>query len=315
MTGAFTDPLADAGLFDIDAATPITLADKFGVPPLSVLDARSGMWQERKRRWLSLGIKSEAGRDVALTYAGRKATDDVGMKLLAISGGTSVFDPVLCELVYRWFSRQGDQVLDPFCGGTVRGVAAGILGRDYYGTDIRPEQIDTNYEQADRIPGLIGTPTWLVGDATKLDTHPSVPAGAPYDLVFSCPPYADLEVYSDDPRDISTWPYEDFRAGHAKAIADSVAMLAPDRYAAWVIGDVRDKRGAYRGLHHDTVEAFEAAGCSILNEFVLVTMVGTAPIRAERPFVANRKATLGHQHLIVAVKGDIRRAAERVQAS
>ncbi len=39
-----------------------TLAEKFGVPPFSVLDARQGYWQERKRAWLALGIQSELGR-------------------------------------------------------------------------------------------------------------------------------------------------------------------------------------------------------------------------------------------------------------
>ena len=39
-----------------------TLAEKFIVPPFSVLDARQGYWQERKRAWLALGIKGELGR-------------------------------------------------------------------------------------------------------------------------------------------------------------------------------------------------------------------------------------------------------------
>jgi hypothetical protein len=39
-----------------------TLADRFGAPPFSVLDARQGYWQERKRAWLALGIQSELGR-------------------------------------------------------------------------------------------------------------------------------------------------------------------------------------------------------------------------------------------------------------
>ncbi len=39
-----------------------TLAEKFGVPPFSVLDARQGYWQERKRAWLEIGIQSELGR-------------------------------------------------------------------------------------------------------------------------------------------------------------------------------------------------------------------------------------------------------------
>ena len=39
-----------------------TLTERFGVPPFSVLDARQGYWQARKRSWLALGIKSEVGR-------------------------------------------------------------------------------------------------------------------------------------------------------------------------------------------------------------------------------------------------------------
>lgn len=39
-----------------------TLAERFLMPPFSVLNARSGEWQNRKRQWLSLGIKSELGR-------------------------------------------------------------------------------------------------------------------------------------------------------------------------------------------------------------------------------------------------------------
>ncbi len=38
------------------------LSDTWEYPPFSVLNARDGWWQERKRQWLSLGIKSELGR-------------------------------------------------------------------------------------------------------------------------------------------------------------------------------------------------------------------------------------------------------------
>lgn len=39
-----------------------SLAEQFGVPPFSVLNARDGWWQDRKRAWLALGIQSELGR-------------------------------------------------------------------------------------------------------------------------------------------------------------------------------------------------------------------------------------------------------------
>ena len=53
----------ESQLFEIEAPPPVSLADKFGVPPMSVLDRRGGEWQDRKRRWGSLGMQSELGRD------------------------------------------------------------------------------------------------------------------------------------------------------------------------------------------------------------------------------------------------------------
>lgn len=38
------------------------LSDRFMIPPFTVLNAREGWWQSRKRAWLALGIKSELGR-------------------------------------------------------------------------------------------------------------------------------------------------------------------------------------------------------------------------------------------------------------
>jgi hypothetical protein len=49
-------------------------------------------------------------------------------------------------------------------------------------------------------PSLGNKPTWVNGDSSNID----ILAPGEYDMVFSCPPYGDLEVYSDDPEDLST---------------------------------------------------------------------------------------------------------------
>lgn len=38
------------------------LSDRFMIPPFTVLNAREGWWQNRKKAWLAIGIKSELGR-------------------------------------------------------------------------------------------------------------------------------------------------------------------------------------------------------------------------------------------------------------
>lgn len=300
--------LQDDALFDVELAAPISLADRFAVPPFSVLDRRAGYWQDRKRAWLSLGIKSEVGRDEDLAFGATGIHNNPNFGGYGALGGTSVFDPVLCELAYRWFSRASARVLDPFCGGSVRGVVASVLQRRYTGVDISRRQIDANKAQQHLCSGP--EPWWVVGDATNLD---GCLAGYQYDMIFSCPPYADLEVYSTNPRDISTWSYPAFLEGYRKAIRDACARLQPNRYVVWVIGDVRDKDGTYRGLHHETVAAFRSAGLRVINELIIVDPAGTAPARAGRPFEANRKVTLTHQHFLVFVKGDVREAADWCQ--
>jgi tRNA G10 N-methylase Trm11 len=36
---------------------------------------------------------------------------------------------------------EGDNIYDPFCGGSVRGIVAGKMGRDYTGIDVRRRTI------------------------------------------------------------------------------------------------------------------------------------------------------------------------------
>jgi len=89
------------------------VAERFLFPPFTVLDARQGEWQERKRAWVRLGIKSEEGRDEGLVYSGitRAMFDHYrvyeGTRTSSAVQGTSIFDPVLCECAYRWFCPAG----------------------------------------------------------------------------------------------------------------------------------------------------------------------------------------------------------------
>ena len=132
------------------------------------------------------------------------------------------------------------------------------------------------------------------------------------DFLFSCPPYGDLEVYSDDVADLSTLAYEDFMEAYRGIIAKSCGRLVDDSFACFVVGDVRDKKGNYYNFVGDTVEAFRAAGLHYYNEAILVTAVGSLPIRVGKQFEASRKMGKTHQNVLVFVKGDGKRAAAKV---
>lgn len=148
----------------------------------------------------------------------------------------------------------------------------------------------------------------MVGDATALDKLDVGEA----DLVFSCPPYADLEIYSDNPHDLSTMNYPAFRAAHARAIQLACDRLRPDSWAVWVVGEARNGGGGFYGLVADTVHAFLDAGMTFATEAVLVTQVGTGSIRAGRMFTGTRSLCRTHQNVLVFCKGDRGRAAKRL---
>jgi hypothetical protein len=221
------------------------------------------------------------------------------------ASGTSIFDPVLCEIAYRWFCPPGGRVLDPFAGGSVRGVVASRLGLAYVGVELRGEQVAANEGQA--ALGAGPAPRWITGDSREIAR---LARGVEADLIFSCPPYWNLEVYSDDPADLSTLGKEAFFEAYARIIRDTVALLREDRFAVWVIGDVRDAGGFFVNLPGRTVEAFEAAGARFYNDAILVTAVGSLPIRVGRQFTASRKLGRTHQNVLVFCKGDPKRATE-----
>lgn len=500
------------------------LADDFIVPPFSVLSARDGDWQERKRRWISLGIESEVGRGmcrphgkdtrpigeggigdysggdcwkgggkgVARTFGqdlmrGEHVLGEIGTQ--SEQTGTSIFDPVICELSYRWYMPTSGQVVDPFAGGSVRGIVAALLGYRYWGADLRPEQVQANREQAreicpedelqevkvsgpmlrqmfhpcesnyisgtchgrccegsdgimvtihpseqarvealgatvkdgfivadsrglcpfktdqgfcgihgpdkpfgckaspftlnktdllvvrnryrllrcynceasmpaykahrwsleqifgteeaGRITGLAeagkdqiaarmptqnyqilhdndaakhGEPRqqsgarleWVCGDAMEV-----LQGSPPADFIFSCPPYGDLERYSDDPRDLSTMEYHTFIGAYRRIIMRACERLKPNRFACFVVGDSRDpKTGHYRNFVSDTIESFRQCGLGLYNEAILVTAVGSLPIRVGKQFTAGRKLGKTHQNILTFIKGDWRAAAK-----
>ena len=294
------------------------LSDRFIIPPFSVLDTKQGIWQQRKNYWLSLGIKSEIGRDsMALNFSSNikdsevvkgeglnwsQSTKDMVAKIAGNSDGVSIFDPVLCELAYKWFNIPNGKILDCFAGGSVRGIVAAKLGYEYLGNDLRSEQIEANRINAKEVlQDAEIYPTWTCGDSLQIDT---ITKGYEADLLFSCPPYADLEVYSDLKEDISNMSYKDFISVYHEIIRKSCNLLKNDRFAVFVVGDVRNKNGFYQNFVSDTIQSFIDSGLMLYNEMILLNSVGNAGMRASKTFNGGRKVVKVHQNVLVFYKGN-----------
>jgi len=102
--------------------------------------------------------------------------------------------------------------------------------------------------------------------------------------------------------------YDVFIAAYRKIVYDCVGMLRPHRFACFVVGDIRDERGYYRNFVSDTIAAFVDAGARLYNEAILITSLGSLPIRAGKQFAAGRKLGKTHQNVLVFCKGDWRQA-------
>lgn len=284
--------MANIDLFGNEIIEDVLLRDKFIEPPFSILDTKSGNWQKRKRAWISKGLKSEVGRDAKVinmdTVAKEKNTADY----------VSVFDPALCEVLYNWFCPENGTILDPFAGGSVRGIVANYLGYKYTGIDIRQEQVDSNREQAMDILPIDKQPQWYVGDSNVLlDDNWQTK----FDMVMSCPPYADLEVYSDLEGDISNKPYKQFLELYESIIDKSCKLLKKGGYACFVVGEVRDKNGFYIGFVPDTIKAFEKCGMKFYNEAILLNAIASASMRANGN-MKSKKLVKVHQNVLIFIK-------------
>lgn len=266
------------------------LRDSFIEPPFSILDTKSGSWQKRKNDWKDLGIKSEVGRDATVINMDSTAKDK------NTASYTSIFDPALCEVLYHWFCDGDKKILDPFAGGSARGIVANYLGYDYTGIDIRKEQVKANQDNAKEILEN-SYPTWICGDSNKvLDDIKDT-----FDMVFSCPPYADLEVYSDLEDDISNMPYKEFMKAYESIINKACSHLKDGGFACFVVGEVRDKKGNYIGFVPDTINAFKKAGMNFYNEAILLNPVASASMRANGN-MKSKKLVKIHQNILVFKK-------------
>jgi DNA modification methylase len=270
------------------------------IKPFSILDTRSKEWQERKRWWINTyNIQSELGREDTESRA-RFWEDNT----------VSIFDATLCEQMYEWFCPKEGRVLDPFAGGSVRGIVATEMGFIYNGIDLSDEQIEANKKQSNKPNWITGDSEWVI-DSIYDKTQ---------DFVFTCPPYYDLEKYTDNPADLSNMNADSFDKKYYSILKKAAAKLKDNRFFAVVVSEVREqsitgnyKIGKYKGLVWKTIRACEEAGLHFYNDMILFNSQHQAARVVDTYFKRNRKVASVHQNILVFVKGNPDIAAEDIE--
>lgn len=311
-----------------------SLNDRFVIPPFSVLDTRKGYWQARKKMWRKKVSNKEIGasrddilikspeikyKDIYLRtrehreslgisfseYLEKYVPDDVKAREenKVLSQGTSLFDPVLAEIVLRWFCPPNGSVIDPFGGEQTKGVVAGVLGLKYRACEIRQEQVELNQKATEEFADV----DYYCGDSNNIS---EIINERGFDLCFTSPPYYDLEVYSkEDMSALGT--YEEFMAQYENIFRQCVEMLADCAFLVVKIGEIRNRKtGAYRNFVGDNIALFMRLGLNYYNEIILVETGASTALRASR-YMDSRKVAKMHQNILVFYKGDIKKIKEK----
>lgn len=303
-----------------------SLFDRFVVPPFSILDTRKGYWQDRKKKWYDIiGDMGESRNDALVTSLEFKCKDlyqrtrehrkELGISFKEyiekyvpeeelereqskiVAQGVSILDPVMAEIVCRWFGFKNCQTFDCFAGDSVFGFVSAYLGNSFTGIELREQQASLNNE---RVADM--TARYICDDGQNVAKHITPES---QDLLFSCPPYFDLEKYSDLPNDASNQDsYEDFIQILKNAFTAAVGCLRNNRFAVICVGDVRDRKtGFYYDFCGDIKRIFKEAGVLLYNEIILVEQTASTALRAAR-YMETRKVAKTHQHILVFFKGN-----------
>lgn len=209
------------------------------------------------------------------------------------TGTHSIFPIPLMEYIIIRYAENGGKLLDAFAGGPPRAIASSVMGLEYHGVDVRQEQIDENLEAIKDL----GLPNihYHLNDARTLDFGVT-----DFDVAVTCPPYYDVEVYSDDPNDVSTFPtYASFNAAMWMSAHAHRPLMKPGSFVCIVIGNFRDKKtGEMIDFRADTVENFKDAGFLFWDEVILSRNFGSAAKRASNAWKGH-KLVRRHEFLLI----------------
>jgi len=219
----------------------------------------------------------------------------------SFNGNVSVLDPVACEVILRFFMpTNGCRVYNPFGGGVQFGFVTGFYNYEYLSSEIRQNQCDANN---DICKDFYNT-KWIKSDSSKFTPKQN------YDLIFTCPPYYQVEDYLDydgkSPEgELNSIPtYDEFRETLFEGYKKAISVLNDNCFFVVMTGDSRDKNGAYYGCEAEHEIFFKEQGLHIYNKIVYLECEFTRLAHAKRT-LNYRKFPKREQKILVFYKGDM----------
>lgn len=229
-----------------------TLAEKFGVTPLSVLDARQHYWKKRAEAWEEI----------------------LNIEL--------AFDPVLAELVMKWFLPAEGRVIDLGAKYPLRGLVAGHAGINYVGL-ADAGNAAANMALAETKKAVITVPP--LWSAENEET-------AAFDLAL-----IELPAFTS---------FKEAKEQIALLFSKAEGYLKPNRFFVVWIGKqqkMRDKSADSEALVATLSIEESDKRWTLLSESILLRPLGGTPM-ACRSFPATRRLARCHGTMLVFFRGE-----------
>jgi hypothetical protein len=215
------------------------------------------------------------------------------------TGTHSVFPAPLAEwIILRYGGDAGGTILDAFAGGPPRAIVSAFMGYKYIGYEIRQEQIDENIRTISDL-GLSGSVNYRCSDGTMLTGMDADSC----DFGLTCPPYFNLETYSDLPQDLSNLgSYNEFHEAMFHSMQSYFRALKPGAFLCVVtcpfrLGARKDENELV-DFPGDTIDNARMAGFILWQKIVLSRNFASAACRSTTSW-AGKKLVPRHEELLV----------------
>jgi DNA modification methylase len=254
----------------------ISVKEQFGFLPLSVIKPTN----ESKNKWKGIAYLNDG--DIEIRKVSGGAIKELKM---------SEFHAGIAENIVRFWSMPGAKIVDPFAGRATRAVVSTYLGREYYGYEITPNTFKRNNEHFDK---LKINPTLYMSDGTLLKETPNDFA----DLIYTCPPYYNIEEYESVEGQLSDCDtYDSFMRFIDRCAENCFRVLKYGAFCVWVVADFR-QGGKLIDFHGDTIQSFKKAG---FNYHDIIIMENISPFATLTTFQAacKRYAPKVHEYILV----------------
>lgn len=216
----------------------------------------------------------------------------------------SEFNPGVAKNIVSFWSNPGDLILDPFAGRT-RALVSYAMGRGYVGFDVSKDVVNYMTEKFSDL-GLYDKHDFNV-DIINDDciTAKQRFNKNSFDMIFSCPPYWNLEKYESCEGQLSDiTSYSEFMDGLVERLNVSVDLLKPGKFMCMVVGDFR-RDGEYITLHSDLMQRMRGNKDVVLHDVIVMQNI---PFHTAAFYFGSKKkfkyTAKAHEYLLVWKKND-----------